>query len=46
MSCEEKARLVRMYNVATAGFSETVGKEEYLRLTQISSDARLRSEQA
>ena len=45
MSCEEKARLVRMYNVATAGFSETV-KEEYLRLTQISSEARLRSEQA
>ena len=24
MICEEKARLVRMFNVATAGFSETV----------------------
>jgi hypothetical protein len=24
MSCEEKARLVEMYNVATAGFSATV----------------------
>ena len=56
MSCEEKARLGRIYHVATAGFSETVKelhrrmgtspKEEYIRLTQISSEARLRSEQA
>ena len=45
MICEEKARLVRMFNVAAAGFSETVKelhrrmgtspKEEYIRLTQI-----------
>jgi hypothetical protein len=56
MSCEEKARLLRKYNVPTAGFSETVKelhrrmgttpKEEYIRLTQISNEARLQSEQA
>jgi hypothetical protein len=56
MSCEEKARLGRIYHVGTAGCSETVKelhrrmgtspKEEYIRLTQISSEARLRSEQA
>jgi hypothetical protein len=55
-TCEEKARLVRKYNVATAGFSETVKelhwrigtspKEEYTRLMQISNEARVQSEQA
>lgn len=55
-SCEEKARLVKEYNVATAGFSEAVKqlyrktgtslKEEYTRLMQISNEARVKSEQA
>jgi hypothetical protein len=55
-SCEEKARLVKEYNVATAEFSEAVKqlhqrigtspKEEYTRLTQISNEARVQSEQA
>jgi hypothetical protein len=54
-SCEEKARLVKEYNVATAAFSEAVKqlhlrirtspKEEYTRLTQISNEARVQSEQ-
>jgi hypothetical protein len=54
--CEEKARLVRKYNVATAKFSETVKelhrrmgaspKQEYARLMQISNEARVQSEQA
>jgi hypothetical protein len=53
---EEKARLVRKYNVATAVFSETVKelhrrmgtspKDEYAGLTQISNEARVQSEQA
>ena len=56
MSCEEKARLVRLYNVATVGFSAAVKelnrrigtspKEEYERLTRISNEARVQSEQA
>jgi hypothetical protein len=55
MGCEEKARLVREYNVATVAFSEAVKelhqkmgtsfKEEYKRLEQISSEARVKSEQ-
>jgi hypothetical protein len=54
-SCKEKARLVKEYNLATAGFSEAVKqlhqrirtspKEEYTRLTQISNEARVQSEQ-
>jgi hypothetical protein len=50
-TCEEKSRLLRKYNVATAGFSETVKelhrrmgtspKEDYAALTQISSEARV-----
>jgi hypothetical protein len=55
MSCEEKARLVKEYNAATARFSEAVKqlhrkigtspKEEYTRLMQISNEARVQSEQ-
>jgi hypothetical protein len=55
-SCEEKARLVKQYNAATAEFSEAVKqlhrrigtspKEEYARLERISSQARVKSEQA
>jgi inorganic triphosphatase YgiF len=55
-SCEEKARLAKEYNVATSAFSEAVKqlhlrigtspKEEYTRLTQISNEARMQSEQA
>jgi hypothetical protein len=54
--CEEKARLVKEYNVATAEFSQAVKqlqrkigtspKEEYTRLTQIANEARVKSEQA
>ena len=54
-SREEKARLVKEYNVATARFSEAVKqlhqrigtspKEEYARLMQISNEARVKSEQ-
>jgi Aminoacyl tRNA synthetase class II, N-terminal domain len=56
MSCEEKARLVQEYDVATLEFSGTVKelhqrmgtspKEEYKRLAQISNEARVKSEQA
>jgi hypothetical protein len=56
MGCEEKARLLKEYNVATLGFSETVKelhqrigtspKDEYKRLAQISDEARVKSEQA
>jgi hypothetical protein len=55
-SCEEKARLATEYNVTTAAFSEAVKqlhqrigtspKKEYTRLTQISNEARVQSEQA
>ena len=56
MSCEEKARMAREYEVATSAFSESVKelhrkigtslKDEYTRLTQISNEARAQSEQA
>jgi hypothetical protein len=56
MGCEDKAGLVREYNVATAAFSEAVNElhrrigtspiEEYKRLERISSAARVKSEQA
>ena len=56
MVCEEKARLVTAYEAATSAFSEAVKelhrrigtspKEEYQRLEQISTEARVKSEQA
>jgi len=55
MSCEEKARLVKEYHVATLEFSEAVEqlhrrigtspKGEYERLERISNEARIKSEQ-
>jgi len=55
MVCEEKARLTMEYEAATSAFSEAVKelhrkigtspKEEYRRLEQISSEARMKSEQ-
>jgi hypothetical protein len=55
VNCEEKARLAKEYDAATAAFSETVTelnrklgtspKEEYKRLERISTDARVKSEQ-
>jgi hypothetical protein len=55
-SCEEKARLATEYEAATAAFSEAVKelhrkigtspKEEYRRLERISTEARVKSEQA
>jgi hypothetical protein len=55
MICDEKARLVGEYNVATLAFSEAVKElhrrigtsplEEYKRLERMSSEARVRSEQ-
>jgi hypothetical protein len=56
MSCEEKARLVKEYDDATLAFSDAVQelrrkmgtspKTEYERLERISSQARVKSEQA
>jgi hypothetical protein len=56
INCGEKARLVKEYSQATAAFSDAVKelhrrigtspKEEYTRLTQISREARVKSEQA
>jgi hypothetical protein len=56
MHCEEKARLAMEYEAATSAFSEAVKelhrkigtspKEEYKRLDRISSEARVKSEQA
>jgi hypothetical protein len=56
MSCEEKTRLAMEYEVATSAFSEAVKelhrkigtspKEEYKRLERISTEARVKSEQA
>lgn len=56
MSCDEKARLAREYDDATLAFSEAVQelrqkigtspRDEYQRLERISSDARVKSEQA
>jgi hypothetical protein len=55
MGCEEKARLVGEYNVATVAFSEAVKElhlrigtspiQEYKQLERISSEARVKSEQ-
>jgi hypothetical protein len=52
---QEKARLAKEYEAATAAFSEAVKelnrrigtspKEEYKRLERISSEARVKSEQ-
>jgi hypothetical protein len=54
--CEEKARLTEEYDAATSRFSEAVTdlrrsmgtspKEEYDRLTGVSMQARMNSEQA
>jgi len=56
VSCEEKTRLLKQYDDATSTFSEAVQelhrkigtspKEEYRRLERLSSDARVKSEQA
>jgi hypothetical protein len=56
MSCEEKVRLAKIYETATAKFSEAVTqlrhkigvspKEEYQRLELAANEARLESEQA
>jgi hypothetical protein len=56
MTCEEKARLATEYEAATYAFSEAVTelhrkigtspKEEYRRLERISTEARVKSEQA
>ena len=56
MGCEEKARLVEEYSLATLAFSMTVDElhrrtgtsplEEYKRLERISSEGRVKSEQA
>jgi hypothetical protein len=56
MGCEEKARLVEEYSAATSAFSEAVKelrrkigtspREEYTRLERISSQARVKAEQA
>jgi hypothetical protein len=56
MVCEEKARLAMEYEAATSAFSEAVTelhrkigtspKEEYKKLERISTEARVKSEQA
>jgi hypothetical protein len=56
MICDEKARLAKEYNVATAKFSEAVAelqrtigtstKLDYERLQRVSDEARVKSEQA
>ncbi len=56
MTCEEKTRLAMEYEAATSAFSEAVKelhrkigtspKEEYRRLERISTEARVKSEQA
>jgi hypothetical protein len=56
MSCGEKTRLAMEYEAATSAFCEAVTelnrkigtspKEEYQRLERISSEARVKSEQA
>jgi hypothetical protein len=56
MACDEKTRLATEYDAATSAFSEAVKelhrkigtspKEEYKRLERISSEARVKSEQA
>ena len=54
--CDEKARLTKEYNVATAKFSQAVAelqntigltaKVEYERLQRVSDEARVTTEQA
>jgi hypothetical protein len=56
MPCEDKTRLATEYDAATAAFSEAVKElhrnigtspeEEYKRLERISTEARVKSEQA
>jgi hypothetical protein len=56
MSCGEKTRLAMEYEAATSAFSEAVKelhrkigtspKEEYKKLERISTEARMKSEQA
>jgi hypothetical protein len=56
MVCEEKARLAMEYEATTSAFSEAVTelhrkigtspKEEYKKLERISTEARVKSEQA
>jgi hypothetical protein len=56
MTCDEKGRLLRQYDDATLAFSNAVQelrrgigtslKDEYERLERISSEARVKSEQA
>jgi uncharacterized protein YjcR len=56
MTCEEKARRAMEYEAATSAFSQAVKelhhkigispKEEYRRLERISTEARVKSEQA
>jgi hypothetical protein len=56
MICDEKARLTKEYNVATAKFSEAVAelqrmigtstRVKYERLQRASDEARVKSEQA
>jgi hypothetical protein len=56
MPCEEKAQLATEYDEATSAFSEAVKelhrnigtspKEEYKRLERVSTEARVKSEQA
>ena len=56
MPCDEKTRLVTEYEATTSVFSEAVKelhrkigtspKEEYQRLERISTEARMKSEQA
>jgi hypothetical protein len=56
MVCEEKTRLVDAYSAATIAFSKAVQeqrrkigtspKEDYRRLERVSTDARVKAEQA
>jgi hypothetical protein len=56
VSCEEETRLATEYDAATSAFSDAVKelhrkigtspKEEYKRLERISTEARVKSEQA
>ena len=56
MICEEKTRSLKRYETSTSAFSDAVlelhrkictsPKDEYERLERISSDARVKSEQA
>jgi hypothetical protein len=56
MACEEKRRLVSEYELATKKFASAVSdlreragtsaKKEYDRLSRVSDDARVKSEQA